>query len=514
MWRSKQAMWATVVLLAVAVAGGGWAASQRVLDGRTPASNRAASQSDAGQQASEKYNSSSATLGWPNLFGPSFNSISTEQGINPVWPETGPRVVWRASVGEGYSSPVAEGNDVVVFHRPIKAAGEPAPDDLHAGEANHGPDEVLTCWDAETGAERWEFRQVTSYRCQTHYSSGPYSTPILARDHVYACGTEGNLYCLHRAGGTPVWQRALWKDFGRQQEGYFPVTGSPLLVGDRLILNLGARDAGAGIVAIDAATGETLWQATDHEASYATPCAATIHGQEFVFVFTAQGLVSLDPQSGQVHWTVKFRANNPEMVNATTPIVVGDIVFTSGHALGNLCLRILPDGSYKELWRDKRRNFDSQYNPLTCIDGCVYGFAALDDTFRCIDLLSGEVRWKGLREIERGAMIAADGHFLILGTEGHLASARISATRLEVVSCIAGGFTCETSGNWSLSTCGNSRTGRKRRGSAIFAKPWGRTRPISGLAIDHRALLRPQCAIATPPAASNVWKDSLARKDP
>jgi hypothetical protein len=86
------------------------------------------------------------------------------------------------------------------------------------------------------------------------------------------------------------------------------------------------------------------------------------------------------------------------------------------------------------LWRDKRRNFDSQYNPLTCIDGCVYGFAALDDTFRCIDLLSGEVRWKGLREIERGAMIAADGHFLILGTEGHLASARISATRLEVVS--------------------------------------------------------------------------------
>jgi len=122
------------------------------------------------------------------------------------------------------------------------------------------------------------------------------------------------------------------------------------------------------------------------------------------------------------------------MVNATSPIVYHDIVFTSGHALGNLCLQIQPDGSYKELWRDKRRNFDSQYNPLTCIDGCVYGFAALDDTFRCIDLLTGDVRWKGLREIERGAMIAADGHFLILGTEGHLAAARINSKKLEVVS--------------------------------------------------------------------------------
>ena len=241
MLRSKRAMWATVVLLAVAVAGGGWAASQRVLDGRTPASDSAANQNAAGRPTSGAFNPSSAALGWPNLFGPSFNSVSTEQGINPVWSESGPPVVWRASVGEGYSSPIAEGNDVVVFHRPIKAAGEPAPDDLHAGEANHGPDEVLTCWDAETGELRWEFRHPTSYRCQTHYSSGPYSTPILARDHVYACGTEGNLYCLHRADGTPAWQRELWKDFGRQQEGYFPVTGSPLLVGDRLILNLGSR---------------------------------------------------------------------------------------------------------------------------------------------------------------------------------------------------------------------------------------------------------------------------------
>ncbi len=417
---------ATIVLLVAAAAGFGWLAAERA--------DTHAALPEPAQVGPQLAASESVDLGWPNLFGPHHNSISTETGINPVWPEAGPPVVWRASVGEGYSSPVALGDDVVVFHRPVKQVSAPAPDDLHPGEANHGPEEVLACFDAATGELRWEFRRPTAFRCKTHYSSGPYSTPILTDVYVYACGTEGNFYCLDRAGGSLVWQRALWQDYGLSQKGFFPVTGSPLFVGDRLILNLGAKDAGAGIIALDAATGQTLWQATDHGASYATPCAATIHGRPFVFVFTAQGLVALDPQTGNEHWQVKFRANNPEFVNATSPIAIGDIVFVSGHALGNLCLRIGPDGSYQELWRDKRRNFDSQYNPLACIDGCVYGFAALDDTFRCLDLLTGDVRWKGLREIERGAMIAADGHFLILGTEGHLATARINSRKLEVVS--------------------------------------------------------------------------------
>jgi outer membrane protein assembly factor BamB len=226
----------------------------------------------------------------------------------------------------------------------------------------------------------------------------------------------------------------LWKDYGISQQGFFPATGSPLLTAGRLILNLGAKDAAAGIIALDALTGETLWQATDHEASYATPCAATIHGRQFVFVFTAQGLVALDPLTGSLYWETTFCANNPKFVNATSPIAVGDIVFVSGHSLGNLCLKIQPDGSYRELWRDKRRNLDSQYHPLAAADGCIFGFAALDDTFRCIELTTGAVRWKGLRELEGGAMIAADGHFYLCGTRGHLVSARLDARELVVVS--------------------------------------------------------------------------------
>jgi len=365
--------------------------------------------------------------GWPNLFGPKFNSTSAETGISTAWPADGPPVIWRASVGEGYSSPVALEDQVIVFHRP-HSDSRPGND----VDESHSSDEVISSFDFATGQERWQFRHPTGFRCRTHYSSGPYSTPVLDATHVYALGTEGILYCLARADGALLWKRELWCEFSVPRSGYFPPAGSPLVLNDRLILNLGAKDAGAGIIALDKNDGRTLWTATNHGAGYATPCAAVIHGRPYLFAFTAEALVSIDPDTGTQYWEVPFRANNPEMVNATSPVVLGDIVFTSGYSLGNLCLQIQPDGSYTELWRDKRRNLDSQYNPLLGIDGWIYGFAALDDTFRCVNLRTGELAWKGLRELKRGAAIAADGHFILLGTEGHLASVRIDHRKLEV----------------------------------------------------------------------------------
>lgn len=363
--------------------------------------------------------------GWPQIFGPRHNSTS-QLIFDPRLPVAGAPSVWRVEVGEGYSAPVALGSDVIVFHRPGNSvAADPS--------SQTGSHEAIWCLDFATGNLKWEFRHPTSFVCRTHYSSGPYSTPIIDQHRVYALGTEGKLYCLARESGELLWMRDLNGDYQVEQEGYFPVATSPLLWDDRLLINVGGGKALAGIVAIDKQDGRTLWTATDHAASYATPRVAVIHGRTLLFVFTREGLAALDPVSGREYWWVPFRANNPEFVNATSPIVCDDIVFTSGYSLGNLCLRVLPDGSYQELWRDQRRNLDSQYNPLICLDGSLYGFAALDHTFRCLDLATGKVRWKGLRELDRGAAIAAGDYFVVWGTNGHLAILRIDSRRMDVV---------------------------------------------------------------------------------
>ena len=45
---------------------------------------------------------------WTQWGGPKRNFQTDATGIKDVWPATGPRVVWKRALGEGYSAPVVE----------------------------------------------------------------------------------------------------------------------------------------------------------------------------------------------------------------------------------------------------------------------------------------------------------------------------------------------------------------------------------------------------------------------
>jgi outer membrane protein assembly factor BamB len=348
---------------------------------------------------------------WPNLFGPMHDSHSAERGLLTSWPAAGPPVKWRKEIGTGYGAPVAIGGTVIVFHRE---------EDF----------EIVECLDAETGDSRWRRAYPATFDCPVKYSDGPYSTPVVDEESVYAIGAAGVVHCLDRRDGKPRWRRALHDDFDVPADP-FGTPASPLLEGDRLILNLGGRP-GAGIIALDKRTGDTLWTATDDEAGYATPTPGAIHGRRYVFVFTRSGLVALEP-AGRVAWSIPFRANNPEHVNATSPVVDGDIVFVSGYALGNLAVRVLPDGGHEELWRDVGGALDSQYNNLVAWRGCAFGFSSRDNSLRCLDLATGNLRWRFKSELGRGATLAADGRLLVVGEFGCLASLELDTAEARLV---------------------------------------------------------------------------------
>jgi outer membrane protein assembly factor BamB len=287
-----------------------------------------------------------------------------------------------------------------------------------------GDEEIVACLDADTGRPRWEFRYPTHYKCQYRYSSGPYSTPIIDAQRVYAVGAEGVMRCLRADDGSLLWKRDLTREYGLA-EGLFAVGATPLLDDGRLIFNLGAADRNAGIVALDAKSGETLWTATDHRAGYATPIAATMHGRRLVFVVTYEGLVALDPADGRVWWSVEHRPMAPDSVNATSPVVNGDLVLlVTGPGPGSVCLRVLPEGGYEEVWRD-RRVLDSQFNPLAALGGYVFGFTSSRQggaSLRCIELATGRCCWSFDSDLDRGTLLAADGKLLVLGEQGHLAA--------------------------------------------------------------------------------------------
>jgi outer membrane protein assembly factor BamB len=350
-----------------------------------------------------------SSSGWPTLFGPFHNSISLENDVVTDWPPGGPPQKWRRPIGKGYSAPVGLGDRLVVFYR-------------------EGDREIVECLDAESGATRWTFPYPSAYSPRTPYSDGPYSTPVLEETRVYALGAEGKLHCLDLGRGTEIWARRLCDDY-EVVEGLFAVATSPLVDGDRVIVNVGGRARGAGIVALDKHSGRTLWTATRDGASCATPRAATIHGRRYVFVWTFDALVSLDPESGHVGWRIPFRAHHPDTINASSPLIENDVVFVSGYQLGSLCVRVLPDRTYRELWRGKKRVLDSQYNNLVGVDGYVYGFSTIGRSLRCVELLTGRLMWKWRSRVRHGASIAVDGRLLLFGERGRLASVDIDPRR-------------------------------------------------------------------------------------
>jgi outer membrane protein assembly factor BamB len=362
----------------------------------------------------------SADAGWPCLFGPTHDSACHESGLSLDWPASGPPELWRKEIGGGYSAPVLSGERLILFHR-------------------LGDEEVVECLDAASGESRWKFAYPTAYECQYKYSNGSYGTPVIDGDRVHAWGAEGKLHCLNLADGGLIWERSLSDDF-QVEEDMFAVASSPLVEGDLLILNVGGSQPDAGIVALNKQTGDTVWTATGDGASYATPCPATIHGNRFVFVLTRAAIVALNPADGRMHWRIPFAAKSPEKINATSPVVWDDMLFVSAYMVGSLCVRVLPDRGYEELWQD-RRALDSQFNNVVCRDGYIYGCSSIHRDFRCLDMATGEVQWEWPEMKGRGmSSLLVGDRMLLLGELGHLLSFELDPSEARPVSQTADGL--------------------------------------------------------------------------
>lgn len=358
---------------------------------------------------------------WPSLYGPDQTS-ATAAAINPLWDDEGPPVRWQHPVGTGYGSPVAAAGVAVYQHR-------------------IADEQIVECRDLMTGQLRWDYRDPTERECDYEYSNGPYSTPVIDPDggRVFAVSGEAELVCLDLVTGELRWRRNFMDEY-EIETGVFPVGASPTLDGDQLIFNLGARDTDAGIIAVDASSGESRWQATDHGAAYCRPLVRTLHGQRFAWVLTQRGLVSLDPDTGTVDWEYPHFSRSPLSFNAVSPVIRGDkVLMVSGPGPGVVCLRILPNRGFETVWKN-RRILDSQYTALIVRGADLFGFTHAGQggaLLRCIDFESGELRWQYHSVLKRGQGVMAGNALLVQGERGHLAALRCEDDGAKVLSFTA-----------------------------------------------------------------------------
>ncbi len=407
---------------------------------------------------------------WPCFLGPRHTGISGETGLLAKWPKDGPPKLWDREVGTGYSAPSVMGNRLVIHHR-LK------------------DEEIVECLRADTGESLWTHSEPSQFQDPYGYNNGPRCSPVLTADRCYTLGAEGMLLCVSLVDGTPIWKRELRKEY-KIPDGFFGVGSSPLLEGDKLLVMVGGQPD-SGVVAFDAATGKPLWNnvgkstwdksqtgwagepeyewtGDEMVVSYSSPICESIHGQRHLLCLMRQGLVSLDPATGQERFHYWFRPRVHESVNAAQPVVIDNkVMVTAAYRLGAAMLDVKPDGKTFDVAWKSPINMLAHWSTPIAHDGVIYGFSGRHENegaFRCLQAETGKVLWEtpgtseeGLKALKqradgrainaetnevvpwplygRAAKIMADGKFIVLAERGGMLSlVNVDKTKYEEVS--------------------------------------------------------------------------------
>lgn len=315
---------------------------------------------------------------WPQWRGPARDGEWNENGIVTEFAGDELPLKWKAPLGAGYCGPTVADGRVFVMDRL---------DD---------PEQIerIWCFNAENGDREWMF----SYTCEYNnisYTAGPRASVSIDGDRAFALGAMGNFHCLNTATGGILWQHDLNSEY-RIRMPIWGISASPLVYGDLVIAQIGGE--GACLVAFNKTDGKEVWKALDDKASYSSPIIVQQGGQDVLACWTGEGIVGLNPTTGELHWRLPFKPKQM-VINVATPIIDDGRMFLTSFYDGSIMVQLDQDhATAQDLWRRAGRN-EMHTDALHSIISTpvfqgdyVYGVDSHGE-FRCLNAANGDRVW-------------------------------------------------------------------------------------------------------------------------
>ena len=357
---------------------------------------------------------------WTDFRGPGRGGVSAETGLLETWPPAGPTVVWRRTLGDGFSGVTVSGERLFTLFATREG-------------------EFLGAFRVADGVEVWRLR-IDDDVFADEFGRGPRATPTLVGEEVYALSASGRLVAATKADGSELFAVDLFEEYGffgpqwsmrgaPPGELQMPSWGYSYtpLVESGLVIAATGSGKGRSLVAFDRFTGEERWTALDQPLGYASPMAADLGGRRQIVWPADSDLVGLST-AGEVLWSL------PWAPTIGQPIAVPpDRIFISTVPLvhfegGALLLAVSASGdgvmSAEPVWRSPI--LKSLWASPVHYGGYVYGFD--NATLRCLRASDGEPQW-AKRGLGKGELLAADGKLIIYSDRGLLVLAEASPHR-------------------------------------------------------------------------------------
>jgi outer membrane protein assembly factor BamB len=362
--------------------------------------------------------------GWLDWRGPSGLGVSQEKGL-PDKINAG-EALWTANL-PGQSSPVIANGRLYIN-----------------GYVGDGPDlqEVITCFDAETGKKIWDHR-FNDFLSDIIYLRYATSSPTIDSEtgNVYMQGTQGILACF-TADGKLLWQHSLMEEFGRMT---FPNarTASPLIDKDLVITrgitsSWGAHGpAGDRFYAFDKKTGELVWSSAPgdrpQDNTFSHPWLDFWNGQRVLY--SAGGdctLLAINARTGEPLWRVPVaKAGAKGGINAAVIrhqdklIVIHESENLDSSEIGRMAAFRIPPSVTKtnplipEVFKTKemeqwRNGVGSLASSPVLVGDTIYEVNGTGDLC-AVDANTGKVLWRHKLAIEQrqSSPVYADGKLYI-----------------------------------------------------------------------------------------------------
>ena len=355
---------------------------------------------------------------WPQWGGAERNFHVHADTLARTWPETGPPELWRRPLGEGYSAILEQNGILVTMYR-------------------NGDDEIIAALDADSGTTLWEYAYDAPLVHDGYFDvwlnaagPGPYATPLIVNELVYAVGVNGHFHALDLQSGTLRWSQNLVERFTLVDYNAF--ASSPVAYRGNVILPMGGSSH--GVVAFDQETGAIAWESESFPLGPGSPQLIAVNNYDQLVVWGQQELVGLDVRNGTRLWTHPH--SNDLGLNVATPIWsdTQHLFVSSAYNGGSRMLQIEQDGnqaSVNEVWSTPRTrlHFSNALRVENLILGSSGDFGPAFLTALHAD--TGEELWRD-RSFARAHLLYADDVVVLVDEDGDVAVASVSDRGLNV----------------------------------------------------------------------------------
>lgn len=336
--------------------------------------------------------------------------------LDSHWAENPPQQIWRKPIGPGWSGFATRNGFAVTMQQ-------------------DGSRECVTCYRVDDGKLVWNYC-IDKRHEDVLGGIGPRSTPTIDRGRVYALGALGMLTCIDGANGQMIWQRDLLelgqiatvqRTNGRgevctveQSTVSWGRAASPLIYQSMVIVPVGGQHT---LAAFDQETGDVVWTGGRQAPSYSSPVIAMIGGEPQIVIVNENTVSGHDPKTGYELWLYPWPGNSNG--DASTSIAVpvdGDrILLTKGYGIGGTMLQLSRKDDrlceVSSLW-SSHRVLKTKLTNAIVQEGNA--FAISSEVLECVDLASGERRWRASTRFGHGQLLLVGKHLLAHTEDGEL----------------------------------------------------------------------------------------------